>query len=177
MQQRLWHHREFNTPIYGVGCLHYEHSWWIQNHIGSSGFPENRYITPNFMQFRGAVVTEWKSLWTLGKEVPGSTLPVPAVGPMSNALYLHSLVPRRGLYRRVPSRTMWTHVHRFARNSSFCQVHAFEVLPPTSTYRQFIICMFNLLKFHAKQDFVLKYHILQFHLHDAMGFLWEGSNP
>ena len=31
---------------------------------------------------------------------------------------------------------------RFARNSSFCQVHAFDVLTPTSTYHQFIICMF-----------------------------------
>ena len=43
---------------------------------------------------------------------------------------------------------------------SFCQAHAFEVLTPTSTYRQFIICMFYLLKFRTKQDFVFKYHIL-----------------
>ena len=30
--------------------------------------------------------------------------------------------------------------HCFDRNSSFCQVHVFEVLIPTSSYRQFIIC-------------------------------------
>ena len=31
--------------------------------------------------------------------------------------------------------------------SSFCQVYVFEVLTPTSTYRQFIIYMFYLLNF------------------------------
>ena len=31
-------------------------------------------------------------------------------------------------------------MHHFARNSSFCQAHAFEVLTPTSTYCQFFIC-------------------------------------
>ena len=39
--------------------------------------------------------------------------------------------------------------YRFAGHSSFCQVHAFEVLTPTSTYREFqfiIQCMFYLLK-------------------------------
>ena len=38
-------------------------------------------------------------------------------------------------------------LHSFAGNSSFCQAHAFEVLTPTSTYRQGIICMFYLSKF------------------------------
>ena len=50
------------------------------------------------------------------------------------------------------------------QHASFCQAHAFDVLTPTSTYRQFIICMFYLSKFHNKQDFVFKYHILQFYL-------------
>ena len=54
--------------------------------------------------------------------------------------------------------------HRFAGNSLFCQVHAFEVWTPTSTYRQLSICMFYSSKFHTKQDFVFKYHILQFYL-------------
>ena len=54
--------------------------------------------------------------------------------------------------------------HRFAGNSSFCQAQAFEVLTPTPTYRQFVICMFYLSKFHTKQDFVFRYHILQFYL-------------
>ena len=44
--------------------------------------------------------------------------------------------------------------HRSARRMRF------EVLKPPSTFRQFIICMFYLLKFHTKQDFVFKY-ILQ----------------
>ena len=39
-----------------------------------------------------------------------------------------------------------------AGNSSFCQTHTLKVLTPTSTYRQFIICMSYLLKFHTKQD-------------------------
>ena len=39
----------------------------------------------------------------------------------------------------------------------------------TSTYRQFIICMFYMSKFHTKQDFVFKYHILQFFLYNAYG--------
>ena len=54
--------------------------------------------------------------------------------------------------------------HCFVRNSSFCPVHAFEVLTSTSFYRQFIICTFYLSKFHTEQDFVFKYHILQFYL-------------
>ena len=31
----------------------------------------------------------------------------------------------------------------------FCQAHAFEVLTPTLTYRQFIICWFYLWKFNS----------------------------
>ena len=57
---------------------------------------------------------------------------------------------------------------RFAENSSFCQAHAFEVLTPTSTYRQFTICMFYFLKCHTKQDIVFKYHILQFYLYSQL---------
>ena len=55
----------------------------------------------------------------------------------------------------------------FAGNSSFCQAHEFEVSTPTctctSTYRQFIMYVL-LSKFHTKQDFAFKYHILQFNL-------------
>ena len=59
-------------------------------------------------------------------------------------------------------------------NSSFCQAQAFEVLTPTPTYRQFVICLFYLSKFHTKHDFVFRYHILQFYLHCKWGFLIMG---
>ena len=63
---------------------------------------------------------------------------------------------------------------RFAGNSSFCQGNAFEVLTPFSTHGQFIICMFYLLTFHTKQDFVFKNHILPFYIHCYGIFkLWE----
>ena len=58
-------------------------------------------------------------------------------------------------------------LHCFDGNSSFCQVCAcFAVQTATSTHHQFIICMFYLLQFHTKQDFVSKDHtsILQFYL-------------
>ena len=62
-------------------------------------------------------------------------------------------------------------MHCFARNSSFCQAHAFEDLSPTSTYRQL---MFYLSKFHTKQDFVFKYHpAIQFTM--LIRFLNHGS--
>ena len=53
---------------------------------------------------------------------------------------------------------------RFAGNSSFYRRDAFKVLTPTSTYRQFVICMFYLSELYTKQDFVFKYHILQCYL-------------
>ena len=65
--------------------------------------------------------------------------------------------------------------HHFTGNSSFCQVHAFEVWTPTSMYRQFIICMFYLSIFHTKQDFVFKYITSCNFIYNASGIfnLWE----
>ena len=57
--------------------------------------------------------------------------------------------------------------HRFAGNSSFCQAHAFEVLTPTSTYRQLIICIFYLSK-----DFVIKIIYPAILFTTLMGFFW-----
>ena len=52
----------------------------------------------------------------------------------------------------------------FAGNSSFCQVHAFKSGHLLHPLRQFFICMFYLLKFHTKVDFLFKYYILKFYL-------------
>ena len=64
---------------------------------------------------------------------------------------------------------------RFAENLSFYQAHAFEVLTPTPTYRQFIICTFYLSKFHNQARFCLQisYPTILFTM--LMGFLNGGS--
>ena len=45
-------------------------------------------------------------------------------------------------------------------NSSFCQTHTLKVLTPTSTYRQFIICMSYFVKMSYQARFCLQisYH-------------------
>ena len=55
----------------------------------------------------------------------------------------------------------------FARNSSFCQAHAFEVL---TIYHLYVL----LSKFHTKQDFVFKYVSCNF-IYNSNGIfkLWE----
>ena len=58
----------------------------------------------------------------------------------------------------VPGRRRLTH-------TSFCLElivlsGACVVLTPSSSYRQVIMCMSHLLKFHTNQDFDFKYHIL-----------------
>ena len=46
--------------------------------------------------------------------------------------------------------------HHAAWNSSFCQVHTFKGLTPTSTYGQFIICMFWGVKILYQARFCLQ---------------------
>ena len=59
--------------------------------------------------------------------------------------------------------------HCFAGNASFCQPHAFEIwsLDHLCQPAANLPFVFYLVKFLiiTKQDFVLKYHILQFYLH------------
>ena len=65
-------------------------------------------------------------------------------------------------------------LHSFAGNSSFCQAHAFEVLTPTSTYRQCIICMFYLSKFIPSKILSSNVIFCNF-VYNANGFLNHGS--
>ena len=46
---------------------------------------------------RGAVVAQWIRQWTLNRVVTGSNHLAASVVPLGKALYLHCLVPQKGL--------------------------------------------------------------------------------
>ena len=67
------------------------------------------------------------------------------------------------IYRRVPSRTTLTQ-RDVLPELLVLPGSCVSVWTPTSTHRQFIICLIYSSKFYSKPDFVFKDYILKFYL-------------
>ena len=67
-------------------------------------------------------------------------------------------------YRRVPGRTSLTQRDVLQGTHRFARLTCVSVWTPTSTHRQFIICLIYSSKFYSKPNFVFKDYILKFYL-------------